>query len=80
MSEPKSISMDELFKELEQLRKTRQGAILTDEQKRFLERGRTGQKIVSFGNLALLWRKKWPKVSEGFLRDQWQKMKNDSNP
>jgi hypothetical protein len=76
MKEPTPITMDELFSEMEKLRKTPKNMELTDIQVEFLKRARTGQKIVSFPDLAVLWeRAGWGKERPEFIRNQYARLK-----
>jgi hypothetical protein len=76
--EPKPIRMDEIFAEMERLRKVPKNMELTDAQKAFLTRARTGQKVVSFADLAPLWEKAgWGRTTQYFLRDRWAQMKKE---
>lgn len=72
-----TISMDEVFAEMEKLRKTNHYIQLTNDQKEFLRRGRAGQQIVCYPALVTLWQKAgWGKVTPEFLRNQYVKLKS----
>lgn len=76
MKQPKPISMDEIYTEMEKFRLSTRGVELTNDQKEFLRRGRSGKKLVTYSNLSRLWEKAgWGKITDEGVRQHWRRLK-----
>ena len=77
MKQPKPITMDEIFAEMEKFRTSVRGVALTDDQKEFLRRGRTGKKLVTYRDLSRLWEKAgWGKITDEGVRSHYRYLTN----
>ncbi|MCK9544273.1 MAG: hypothetical protein M0R03_19820 [Novosphingobium sp.] len=75
--EPKTISFEELMKELEACRVKPTKITLTQDQKKFLKRARENQRPAAWLTIKRLWDKKWPPLSITSLRGRYEMIKQE---